>query len=144
VREAVLPVLLLHGRGHPQLTWEVDDVRAVGRPRAIATALDNLLRNAAAHAPGAAVRVLARRRGGVAEIVVEDDGPGIPAAERELVRQPGVRGSGATCAGSGLGLSNVATAMADQHGQLHIDASASGGTRVTLALPLRAPAALAG
>ena len=46
---------------------------------------------------------------------VEDSGPGIPAAERELVFQPFYRALGTTVDGSGLGLAIVAE-IAHQHG----------------------------
>jgi two-component system sensor histidine kinase TctE len=46
---------------------------------------------------------------------VEDSGPGIPPAERELVFQPFYRALGTTVDGSGLGLAIVAE-IAHQHG----------------------------
>ena len=49
-------------------------------------------------------RVLADPFGQVAVLQVEDSGPGIPAAERELVFQPFYRALGTDADGSGLGL----------------------------------------
>jgi signal transduction histidine kinase len=137
VAEALTPVLRLHHLEFAGLHWDdLDGIIAVGRPRATATALDNLLRNARVHAPGAAVRVFARTvAGGGVRITVDDDGPGIPLAERSLVVQRGRRGAGVRAAGSGLGLANVRRAMTEQRGGLELDASPSGGLRATLTLP---------
>lgn len=114
---------------------EWQHVRVVGRPRATATVLDNLLRNAHRHAPGARVRVAASRVADDVEIIVKDDGPGIPPHERGLVLLPGTRGSAARGAGSGLGLSNAARVMAAQSGSLRIDGCAGGGTQIILRMP---------
>jgi two-component system sensor histidine kinase TctE len=75
---------------------------------------------------------------------VEDSGPGIPQAERELVFQPFYRALGTAVDGSGLGLAIVAE-IARQHGAqvalddardpAHLPAGASPGARFTLRLP---------
>jgi signal transduction histidine kinase len=137
IATALRPTLELHALECPGLTWDIAPLTVTGRARATATALDNLLRNARVHAPGAAVRVWARRRGEVVEIGVDDDGPGIAPDERELVLQPGVRGGNGR-PGSGLGLSNVAGTMRAQDGDVELLASDSGGTRVVLSLPAAA------
>lgn len=111
------------------------DVRVFGHPRATATVLDNLLRNAHRHAPRARVRVAARTRGAHVEITVTDDGPGIPAAERQRVLLAGVRGSTARGNGSGLGLYSAARAMAAQDGSLEIAGAVGGGTSIRLRIP---------
>jgi signal transduction histidine kinase len=73
------------------------------------------------------------------EIAVEDEGPGIPEAMRELMLEPfsrletsRSRGAG----GAGLGLA-IARALVEAHGgAVEIGRSASGGGRVALTLPL--------
>jgi signal transduction histidine kinase len=50
------------------------------------------------------VTLRARRRGERAELVVEDDGPGIPASQREAVFARFYRVEGGMASGSGLGL----------------------------------------
>lgn len=74
--------------------------------------LDNLLGNALRHVP-AGGRVAIEAEDG--RLAVEDDGPGIPAGERERVLQRFVRGPDARGTGSGLGLSIVAR-IAELHG----------------------------
>ncbi len=75
-----------------------DDARILQIGRALAT-------NAITHTPaGTTVTLRARRRGDRAELVVEDDGPGIPAAQREAVFGRFYRVDGGMASGSGLGL----------------------------------------
>jgi signal transduction histidine kinase len=114
-------------------------VRVVGHPRATATVLDNLLRNAHQHARGGRVRLAASTFGHQATITVCDDGPGIPAAERGGVLQPGIRGSGAHGTGSGFGLYSAARAMSAQSGSLTLSSAERGGTEIVLRMPAAAP-----
>ena len=69
---------------------------------------------------------------------VEDDGPGIAAADRARVRERGVRADEQR-PGHGLGLAMVNDTVAAYGGELHIDASPDlGGARVEVRLPGRA------
>ncbi|WP_217923860.1 sensor histidine kinase [Miltoncostaea oceani] len=109
-------------------------------PAALARVLDNLLWNALRHAAdGGVVVVGARVRRGVAEVHVRDDGPGVPAGDRERIFLPGDRGSAPRGAGHGLGLA-IAREIAEAHGgRLTLDAVGSGAC-FRLALPLRSDA----
>jgi signal transduction histidine kinase len=118
-------------------------VRVLGRPRATATVLDNLLRNANRHAPRARVLVTARPLATEVEIVVSDDGPGIPPNEWTDVLAAGVRGTTARGAGSGLGLYSATRAMTAQFGSLQIASGASGGTQIVLRMPAAVSHAMA-
>jgi two-component system, OmpR family, sensor histidine kinase PrrB len=90
--------------------------------------VENLLENAARHGrPGGHVRLRVAANGAGAEIVVEDDGPGIPSAERERVIRRFARGRGATAAGSGLGLAIVDAEARRHGGDLTLSASELGG-----------------
>ncbi|MEO8299557.1 MAG: sensor histidine kinase N-terminal domain-containing protein [Burkholderiales bacterium] len=78
----------------------------------------NLLDNALQYTPAGGtvtVRVTPDPFGQVIVLQVEDSGPGIAPAERELVFQPFYRALGTTVDGSGLGLAIVAE-IARQHG----------------------------
>ncbi len=78
----------------------------------------NLIDNAINYTPeGGQVtaRILADRFSGTLVLLVEDTGPGIAEAERELVFQPFYRALGTNVDGSGLGLAIVAE-IAQQHG----------------------------
>jgi two-component system sensor histidine kinase TctE len=103
----------------------------------------NLLDNAVNYTPSTAqqpgmvtTRVLTDPFGRVLVLQVEDSGPGIPEAERELVFQPFYRTLGTNVDGSGLGLPIVAE-IARQHGAVvELEDARPGqvppGTRVTV------------
>ncbi|WP_370328192.1 ATP-binding protein [Euzebya sp.] len=98
---------------------------------------DNLLVNAAVHgrADGHVVTRVRRTADGV-ELVVDDDGPGIPATQREAVVHRFVRGADADDRpGSGLGLSLVAQLVALHGGRVALGDSPLGGLRVAVTLP---------
>jgi two-component system sensor histidine kinase PrrB len=97
--------------------------------------VENLLENAARHGrSGGHVRLQVAGNGAGAEIVVGDDGPGIPLAERERVIRRFARGSGAAGTGSGLGLAIVDAEARRHGGTLTLSASELGGllARVTI------------
>jgi two-component system sensor histidine kinase TctE len=99
----------------------------------------NLLDNALNYTPDGGqvtVRLLTDRFSGVVVLQVEDSGPGIPAAERELVLQPFYRALGTNVDGSGLGLA-IVEEIAKQHAAtVTIEDALPGhnppGTRVTI------------
>ena len=80
--------------------------------------LRNLIDNAIAYTPEhgqVTLRVLVDVFSGTLVLLVEDSGPGIPEAERELVFQPFYRALGTNVDGSGLGLA-IVLEIAQQHG----------------------------
>ncbi|MEJ0019286.1 MAG: HAMP domain-containing sensor histidine kinase [Acetobacteraceae bacterium] len=102
----------------------------------IQQAVANLLDNAVKFSPpGAAVRLSARATPVGAEIVVTDQGPGIPEGDRARAAERFFRGESArSTPGSGLGLALV-QAVAQLHGGgLRLD-DAGPGLIATLALP---------
>lgn len=106
-------------------------------PTLLQRALDNVTRNAVRYATSA-VHVHVARGADAWEIIVDDDGPGIPAAERERIFEPfaqldrarGERGA------AGLGLAIVARVCARHGASVRADASPSGGARLLLRWPL--------
>jgi two-component system OmpR family sensor kinase len=110
-----------------------------GDRRLLARALGNLLRNAHKYAQRR-IAVSGRRSGERIEIVVEDDGPGIPQAERERIFEPFYRldrSRDRATGGFGLGLSIARKAVALHRGTLRAEQSALGGARFVLTLPTR-------
>jgi two-component system sensor histidine kinase PhoQ len=75
------------------------------------------------------------RRPGLA-IDIEDDGRGIPPAERQRVLERGVRAD-ESVAGQGIGLAVAREIAAAYSGTLEIGGGRLGGARVTLRLPGR-------
>ena len=91
--------------------------------------LENVLRNAVEHADQPHIDVRAAIADGSAAISVCDDGPGIPADERDDVLQSGYTTSSD---GSGLGL-GIVSRIADAHGwTLSLSESSAGGLCVEL------------
>lgn len=68
-------------------------------------------------------------------IQVDDDGPGIAAAQRQQMTQRGRRQDEQT-PGHGLGLAIVADIVTALHGQLELQDSPLGGLRVSISLPV--------
>ncbi|MFD0207623.1 sensor histidine kinase [Streptomyces hirsutus] len=111
-----------------------------GDPQRIRQVLDNLLTNAAVHTPpGTRVDVSVTDTGTAARIRVADDGPGIPAEDRERVFDRFYRVDRARSrdrGGSGLGLA-VARSLARAHGgDIELSAGRPGPTVFTVRLPL--------
>ena len=93
-----------------------------GNPTLLKELVRNLVDNAINYTPSTndrpgviTARVLADTFGHVLLLQVEDTGPGIPEAERELVFQPFYRALGSEADGSGLGLP-IVREIARQHG----------------------------
>jgi two-component system, OmpR family, sensor histidine kinase MtrB len=108
-----------------------------GDKNALERAVRNLLDNAARHAGGpSAVHV--QRRDGVVVVSVDDDGPGVPAEDRERVFERFARGPRAarrSLPGAGLGLAIVAETAARHGGAAWCTAAPGGGARFSLSLP---------
>jgi two-component system osmolarity sensor histidine kinase EnvZ len=106
------------------------------RPQAFKRALSNLVMNAAAH--GRHVAVAAHSAPGGVEIVIDDDGPGIPPDRYEEAFRPFSRLDEArnqNVKGVGLGLA-IARDMARGHGgDVVLDKSPLGGLRAAIRLP---------
>lgn len=118
-----------------------DDIalRLTGQPVLVRELIRNLVDNALQYTPRGGtvtVRLLADPFGQVLVLQVEDNGPGIPEAERELVFQPFYRALGTDVDGSGLGLA-IVREIAERHdASVSIEATYSRGpapgTRVTV------------
>jgi signal transduction histidine kinase len=108
-----------------------------GDRRLLARAVGNLLRNAQKYAAHT-VALSARRDGGLLEILVDDDGPGIPEDERERIFEPFYRldrSRDRATGGFGLGLSIARKAVALHGGVLRVEQSPLGGARFVITVP---------
>jgi two-component system sensor histidine kinase PhoQ len=134
-------LLKVHGKKDFSLEVAIDPALLfVGDRDDLTEALGNLMDNAAKwcrsqirvsasfHDEAGAARKLA--------IVVEDDGPGVPALDRERVLERGARADEHT-PGHGLGLAMVLDMVDLYGGRLEILDSGLGGARVELRLPGR-------
>jgi signal transduction histidine kinase len=129
------------------VTLEVDAPLPVvvhGSRTQLRRAVVNLLDNASRHAR-ASVRIAVHQRDDRARLLVDDDGPGIPEADRERVFERFTRldehrtRTGAN-GGAGLGLSLVRRIVQLHDGTASIATAPLGGARVVLDLPLDQPA----
>ena len=107
-----------------------------GKLSVLKRAVTNLIDNAVAHGKTVTVRI--DDQAGVLRLVIEDDGPGIPAADLARVTEPFVRldsSRSLDTGGVGLGLAIVRDAAAYHGGALRLENRESGGLRATLELP---------
>lgn len=109
------------------------DIEAPIDYRDLEDLLGNLLDNARKWAKSR-VLMSANKNDEVIEVVVEDDGPGIP---RERIEEVIARGTrlDRTVPGTGIGLAIVHDLVELHRGSLELSQSPSGGVRVTLRLP---------
>jgi signal transduction histidine kinase len=103
--------------------------------RLLARAVSNLLRNAKRHA-SARVVVRVKQNAHAVAIDVDDDGPGVPAADRVRVFEPFVRlGDAPRRGGTGLGLAIARRCVVANGGAIECDSSPLGGARFRIMLP---------
>ena len=96
--------------------------------------LGNLLDNACKHG-GHRIRISAHRDTASFVLQVEDDGKGVPEAERDRILQRGVRRD-EQAPGQGIGLAVVVDIVAAYGGELTIGTSTLGGASFRIQLPL--------
>jgi len=115
-------------------------------PEKILRSLLNLLSNAFKFTPvGGAITVGLEQRGANAIITVEDTGPGIPEAMREVVFERFRQVDGGTnrsFGGTGLGLAIVKDFVNLHNGRVLLGEAPGGGALFTVELPMRAPAGI--
>jgi signal transduction histidine kinase len=105
-------------------------------PLALRRMLDNLIDNAVRY--GGAVTLDVRRLEGQVEIMVLDDGPGLPTEALATLTAPFERGEASRnrrTGGAGLGLSIVQALAKGQGGQLVLSNRSKGGLAATITLP---------
>lgn len=139
--EVILAVVgAIRARGRVQVDLSgVAGGRVVGDREELERVMRNLLDNAERYA-ASTVRVELSQQASVVELVVEDDGPGIAAADRERVFERFTRlddSRSRAGGGAGLGLAIVREIVVAHHGSVGVTASANGsrGTRVVLTMP---------
>jgi len=112
------------------------------RPNEIRRAVRNLVENAVAYGHKADVRI--SNCGDGYDVLVEDEGPGIPESDRQRVFEPFVRlesSRNEATGGTGLGLTLV-KAIAESHGgRVKLENRPGGGLRARMHLPRMAASA---
>ncbi len=114
-----------------------------GTEQAVERVLTNLVGNAGKYSPiGTTIRVQVRERDGRAEMLVDDEGAGVPAADREQIFSRFFRGRGdavVNTRGAGLGLAIVSEFAATMGGVVSVTAAPSGGARFVVSYPFADP-----
>jgi signal transduction histidine kinase len=117
---------------------ELTPTRLVGDADRLSRVFRNLLENAARHAVSR-IEVRIHSSSGLAIATVADDGPGIPAADRDRVFDRFVRldlDRARTGGGAGLGLAIVAEIVAAHDGTVRVNERPGGGASMVVQLPL--------
>jgi two-component system, OmpR family, sensor histidine kinase TctE len=151
VLEDIAPLAVAHG---VDLGFEDDPCRPstiAGDAALLREMIVNLVDNALRYTPpGGTVTVTVARDRHESVLLVSDDGPGIPAAERELVFERFYRILGREAEGSGLGLAIVKEIIEGHHGSIELRDPADGpGLLVEVRVPAilddrRSPSSVAG
>ncbi len=108
------------------------------RPMALARAFGNIIENAARFAKSK-IKITEIDSDESIEIIIEDDGIGIPDDKKTEAMRPFVRldnARGSDTGGTGLGLSIAQTAIENHGGQIFLEDSPLGGLRVRVVLPI--------
>ena len=112
------------------------ELTVTARPMALTRTLSNLMSNSVGYGDRCEVRLVKGPR--MAEILIDDDGPGIPEDKREDAFRPFHRlddGRSQNVVGTGLGLTLARDFARGHGGDIRLEDSPLGGLRVRLRLP---------
>lgn len=122
---------------HLELAAIDEDLRLTASKKHLEWAINNLLSNALRYSREQ-VRVSCQRESEHLCIIVDDDGPGVPASERERIFEPFVRldpSRTRATGGIGLGLAIARRLAENAHGHIRVGDSPLGGARFELIWP---------
>lgn len=112
-------------------------IKVTSRPTALRRAIRNVIENSVKY--GGMAHITAATVDGLARIVIEDAGPGIPEEDLEKVFEPFVRLEGSRSletGGVGLGLATAQSIVHALGGEISLSNRDAGGLRVTIDLPV--------
>jgi heavy metal sensor kinase len=139
IDDAARPLQMLAAAKGVSLLALGGPLEARADPQRLHLALTNLIENAIKFTPsGSSVRVTTWRRGSEVGVTVSDEGPGIPAEDRERLFDRYYRADsarGRNVGGSGLGLAICHEVALAHGGRLWFESAAGGGSAFFLALP---------
>ena len=141
--ELVLSQARLLARRSPVVvdTSRVSGGQVAGRDTDLVRLVENLATNAARYA-SSTVSFTVHQFGGTVELIVDDDGPGVPVADRDRIFERFSTLDDARTAvgsGSGLGLAIVATIVSAHQGTIRVGDAPGGGARFEVRLPAFQP-----
>lgn len=134
--DALPPLSQLAGERNVSLVLDPLPAPAVGDAGRLRQVVGILVDNAVRHSPAEGrVTVRTRTDGGTVELIVEDDGPGIPPEDLPRIFERFWRAPGAPPGGTGLGLA-IARWIVERHGgSISVEPRAPSGARFTVRLP---------
>jgi len=113
---------------------ELDAMELLIEPELFTLAARNLMENAVNHSPpGGVVRCRVADGSEAGQVIIEDDGPGIPDEELPRVTERFFRGRNKAPVGSGLGLAIVELALGRSGWRLQLQNREAGGLRAVIA-----------
>jgi signal transduction histidine kinase len=127
----------LRAAGVTVVATDIQAARVLGDERLLGRLIRNLADNAARHARGT-VSISVGEHRGEALLTIDDDGSGVPAADRERIFERFVRLDEARtrdAGGSGLGLAIVRAIAQAEGGSVRVEDSPLGGARFVVTLP---------
>jgi len=135
VHDALAAFQLMLERGEVHVKRAMDEsLRVRVDSEALTQVLGNVLDNALRFGPPRqTLRVSVTQVERSVHLAVEDEGPGVPASQREVVFEPFARGG--RVAGTGIGLAVARQLVELMEGTISITAGSRGGARVTIAFP---------
>jgi two-component system OmpR family sensor kinase len=127
--------------GH-QLDLDIHPTPLIGSADDLQRVAINLIENAIRHTPaGTHIKVTTRRlRDGQAELIVADDGPGIPSQQKKHLFERFARGGGESGGSFGLGLAIVHAVTRAHNGTIEVKSTPGKGARFIVRLAGRAAA----
>lgn len=126
-----------HAPIHLQSVANIEEAIVLGDRVALRRVVANLIDNALQY--GRAAHVLVDASDQSVRLTVDDEGPGIPAEQREALLEPFVRletSRNRRTGGAGLGLAVVRSLVEAHGGVINIGDAPTGGARFTVSLPL--------
>lgn len=117
------------------------NIFVIGSPALLASAIENVVRNAIRYTPEEGqIHVALKRSGDTAVLTIADSGPGVPENELANIFRPFHRVASARdrqSGGHGVGLAICAAAISNHNGCVTAANQASGGLEVTISLPIQ-------
>ncbi|MBE1301073.1 MAG: HAMP domain-containing protein [Alteromonadaceae bacterium] len=117
---------------------DIPNVTFEGDPELLTSAIENIIRNAIKFASSSVHADFKQTKNGL-QIIIEDDGPGVPENEIDQLFKPFYRVSEARnreTGGTGLGLAIAMQAVLAHQGSLSARNKPEGGLRIVVSLPI--------
>jgi len=139
LRELLLSIVAdaRYEAGHDPFLLNLDRLHTRGSRRLLASALENLIRNALCFSP-AKVEIRLERKGRELRILIADEGPGVPEEELEKIFDAFYRVEEArerNRGGTGMGLAIARRAVEKHGGKIRASNRPGGGLEIEIILP---------